>query len=60
MLILCVKIFKMGAKRLFWNIRLFRLFWSSHLEVFIQIGVPAKLPKSLKNTCEGVHFSVKL
>ena len=60
MLILCVKIFKMGAKRLFWNILLFRLFWSSHPEVFIQIGVPAKLPKSLKNTCEGIYFLVKL
>ena len=60
MLILCVKIFKMGAKRLFWSSRLFCLFWSSRPEVFLQIGVPAKLPKSLKNTCEGIYFLVKL
>ena len=33
---------------------------SSRPEVFLQIGVPAKFPKSLKNTCEGVHLSVKL
>ena len=51
MLILCVKIFKMGAKS---------LFWSSRPEVFLQIGAPAKLPKSVKNTCEGIYFLVKL
>ena len=60
MLILCVKIFKLGAKRPFWSSRLFCLFWSSRPEVFLQIGAPAKLPKSVKNTCEGIYFLVKL
>ena len=59
-LILGVKIFKMGAKRLFWSIHLLCLFWSSRPEVLLQIGIPAKLPKSLKNSCEGVHFLVKM
>ena len=35
-------------------------FWSSHPEVFLQIGVPVKWPKFLRNTCEEVHFLVKL
>ena len=60
MLILCVQIFKTGLNCLFWSSSLFCLFWSSHPEVFFQIDVPAKLPKSLKNICEEVHFVAKL
>ena len=33
---------------------------SSRPEVFLQIVVPAKFPKFLKSTCEGVHPLVKL
>ena len=55
MLILCVKIINLNST--FYNIC---LFWSSCPEVFLQIGVPTKLPKSLKNTFEGVHLLVKL
>ena len=55
MLILCVKIINFNST--FYNIC---LFWSSRPEVFLQIGVPAKLPKSLKNTYAQVHFLVKL
>ena len=60
MLILCVQIFKTGLNCLFWSSSLFCLFWSSHPEVFFQIDAPAKLPKSLKNICEEVHFVAKL
>ena len=55
MLILCVKIINFNST--FYNIC---LFWSNRPELFLQIDVPANLPKSLKNTCEGVHLLVKL
>ena len=52
--------FQNGCKTSLEAVVSFVSFVSCRPEVFLQIGVPAKLPKSLKNTCEGVHFLVKL
>ena len=37
-----------------------RMFGSGHWKVFLEIGIPKKLAKSLKNTSEWVHFLIKL